>query len=217
MNTITTSTIREFLVAVADAMEFQKSYLIELDSAMGDGDLGLTMTKAFSGAVTAVGDLSESDSDSGKVLITAGMAMAKAAPSTMGTLMATGFMRAGKALRGKETLDASDIALLFRAFADGLRDRGKAVPGEKTVLDVIEPVALKAEALCSTVSDIASLASTLEEEAESAYVKSKDMVAKHGRQAYYGEKSRGMIDPGATVALELVRAFRKTLSDRHER
>ena len=105
-----------------------KEYLIELDSVMGDSDLGLTMAAAFS----ALDDFVSSweDADIGSMLMKGGMAMSKAAPSTMGTLMATGFMRGGKALRGSEVIALPELTDFWKAFVGGLMDRGKAKPGK---------------------------------------------------------------------------------------
>ena len=79
-----------------------RNFLVELDGRMGDGDLGLTMSKAFTVACDELMDTQETEP--GKIFMKAGMLMAKAAPSTMGTLMGTGFMRGGKAIAGKSEI-----------------------------------------------------------------------------------------------------------------
>ncbi len=71
----------------------------------------------------------------------AGMLMAKAAPSTMGTLMGTGFMRGGKAVSGTDEISTTDLAEFFQAFVTGIMERGKAKPGEKTIIDSLKPAA----------------------------------------------------------------------------
>lgn len=127
------------LHAIRLLMEENQDVLIAIDSAMGDGDLGLTMTKAFRTADEQM--TASEESDIGRFFAQAGMIMAKAAPSTMGTLVATGFMRGGKAVRDTSVMSPADLALFFRAFSDGIMERGKTQPGNKTIVDVTDPVA----------------------------------------------------------------------------
>ena len=181
----------------------QKDFLVELDGKMGDGDLGLTMSKAF----TAAGDelLDTAETDIGKIFMKAGMQMAKAAPSTMGTLMGTGFMRGGKAIAGKGELTTADLADFFQAFVAGIMERGKARPGEKTIIDSLKPAAdtltqLNAEHLDRALPAALSAA-------EKGLEATKDMIAQHGRIAYYKEQSKGHQDPGATAGVILIKGF----------
>lgn len=194
-------TAKAGIAAIRERMDAHKDELIELDSKIGDGDLGLTMKRAFVAAHDAVAEFDEDDV--GKLLMRAGMAMAKAAPSTMGTLVATGFMRGGKAVSGKSVLDSSDLAAFFRAFADGLTERGKAAPGEKTVIDVFEPVATELEKR----SDAPDLARRAIEAARSGLAASTQMMAQHGKAAVFREKTVGLQDPGATAGVLIVEGF----------
>ncbi|MBQ1762507.1 MAG: DAK2 domain-containing protein, partial [Aquincola sp.] len=117
----------------------QREALIALDGKVGDSDLGITMSKGFIAAHEAVlAQLATAGTDGiGKPLQMAGMAIAKAAPSTMGTLTATGFMRGGKALLAAETIGTAELAAFWRAYHDGVVERGKAKPGDKTLVDVL--------------------------------------------------------------------------------
>lgn len=184
-------------------MEEQAQHLTELDAAMGDGDLGLTMPRGFKAAYEEVAGSDETDI--GKILMRAGMAMARAAPSTMGTLIATGFMRGGKAVAGSDELTTEGLAAFFHAFVGGIMERGKAQPGEKTIIDVLRPAA---DAL--TAAGAADLAPALAQAlaaAQAGLEATKEMVARHGRGAYYGEQSRGKQDPGATVGVLVLKGF----------
>jgi dihydroxyacetone kinase-like protein len=179
-----------------------RDYLIELDSVMGDGDLGLTMAAIFK-----AGDefaQSYTDDDIGSMLMKGGMVMAKAAPSTMGTLMATGFMRGGKALRDKTEVSLNDMALFWRTFTDGIAERGKSKVGEKTILDSLDPAAT---ALENSQAPLKEAFIAAKEAANKGVEATKDMVAQHGRAAYYQEKSRTVQDPGATVGALIVAVF----------
>lgn len=184
-------------------IEENHQYLIELDSLMGDGDLGLTMKKAF---VTADDELQEIDeSDCGKIFMRAGMIMAKAAPSTMGTLVATGFMRGGKAVAGESELDAASLADFFSAFVDGIMERGKSAPGEKTIVDVMKPAAdAVVEHKDKTVDEALRAALTA---AEKGLEATKEMAPKHGKIYYHQEEAKGRPDPGGTAGVYIIRGF----------
>jgi len=205
METLTANEIRTIIEGIRQTMEEKKGELIELDSAMGDGDLGLSMTAAFN---TATKELSASDeTDAGKVFARAGMAIAKGAPSTLGTLIATGFMRGGKALGQKTDVGLEELAQFFKSFVQGLMERGKAKPGEKTILDSLHPAARALESAAGQKLSLAEGVTLAYQAALDGLEETKKMKAEHGRAAYYGEKSIGKQDPGATVGMLLVKAF----------
>ena len=179
----------------AKIMSDNRNYLIRLDSVVGDGDLGLTMSDGFRVAYKSV---SESDeTDIGKLLYYAGKTMSQAVPSTMGTLMASGLMQAGKALKGKELLEPIDIVELFQEYLIGVENRGKAKLGEKTFVDGFDPAvkalreAIKSGVLISEAASKAKIAS------EEGFKNTTNMIAIHGRAASRGEASRTLEDPGA--------------------
>jgi dihydroxyacetone kinase-like protein len=180
-----------------------RDYLVELDARMGDGDLGLTMSKAFTAVYDELRDTAETDI--GKVLMKAGMLMAKAAPSTMGTLMGTGFMRGGKAVSGKDEISTADLAEFFQAFVTGIMERGKAKPGEKTIIDSLKPAADTLKELKG--EDVVKALQEALRSSENGLESTKNMVAQHGRIAYYKEQSKGQIDPGATAGVILIKGF----------
>jgi len=194
--------LREVFVA-------QRDFLIDLDGKVGDSDLGLTMNKAFSAASESVAtNVAE---PIGRTLQLAGMAMAKAAPSTMGTLMATGFMRAGKALESAPAIGTAEMALFWSAFLAGVAERGKAKPGEKTVIDVLAPLAASlAASLADSLGGQATLPDALKKAAQAAAAgleATKGMVAQHGKAACFQEKTLGLQDAGATVAFLIAETF----------
>ena len=186
--------LKGLLAAWAALMNEKKEWLIELDSVVGDSDLGLTMSDGFAAAAEAVsaGDVT----DVGKLAYQAGKAMATAVPSTMGTLMASGLMNAGKQLKGQEEAADTDF---FEVWYDGVQNRGKAQPGEKTFLDGMLP-AVQALKAGKTPAETAELA-------WSAFEGTKGMLAKHGRMAIRGEASRELLDPGAAVAALLMKGY----------
>ncbi len=189
----------------ADVMKQNRDYLIDLDSVVGDGDLGLTMSDGFLVASEAV--KSSEETDIGKLSYLAGKAMSTAVPSTMGTLMASGFMSAGKALKGVAELDMSGVCLFFEAYLEGVRSRGKAELGEKTFLDALHPAVLQLKADEAANISVSEAASNAAAAAHAAFMATKGMPAKHGRAAAHGEKSRELLDPGAAVADLIMKGY----------
>jgi dihydroxyacetone kinase-like protein len=205
MASIGLSELQGIISRVRGIMEEQRDYLIKIDGEMGDGDLGITMTKAFTAADEFLA--SQDEGDLGKSLMQMGMQMNKAAPSTMGTLLATGFMRAGKALTGKSEVTVGDLAEAFDAFVTGLMERGKAQPGDKTIIDVLKPAA-EALTAAGDAAPADAFAAAYEAAAE-GLEKTKDMKAQHGRVAYYQEKAIGKPDPGGTAVLYIMQGFKE--------
>ncbi len=199
----------KFLEETAKIMNQNREYLIELDSVVGDGDLGLTMGDGYQAAYDAVKDSGETDA--GKLLYNAGKAMSIKVPSTMGTLMASGFMQAGKRLKGKKELTNEDIVQVFMEYEAGVINRGKAEIGDKTFLDGLDPAV---KALAEEIGKGRTLQEAAEAAvaaAESGFENTATMVAVHGRAATRGEASRALKDPGAAVALLFLQAFSNTV------
>lgn len=199
--------IKNFLRVTAEEMMQQKDDLIEKDSVVGDGDLGLTMSDGFAAAYNAIKDSDEKDC--GKALYFAGKAMGLAVPSTMGTLMASGFMQSGKILKGITDLSRENIIGIFTAYLAGVIHLGKAQPGEKTFVDGLVPaVEVLSKTSDKSLKQSAKLAA---DAAMQGYLSTKGMLAVHGRAAARGEASRDLLDPGAYVAALIMKAFYNSL------
>jgi len=202
---ITHLEFKQLLNAWAEVMLQHKDYLIDLDSIVGDADLGLTMSEGFAASFHAVEDLDETDI--GKLSYFAGKAMSRAVPSSMGTLMSQGFMSAGKALRGTDKLDEQGIAEFFEAYFDGVKNLGHAELGEKTFLDgMIGSLEILKEG-AETGRSLKESAPLIIAAAENDLEKTTTMIAKHGRAAARGEASRKLVDPGAAVAKLMLTSF----------
>lgn len=194
-----------------DVFAQQREFLIALDGKVGDSDLGITMAKSFAAAADAV-TAEGAQAGMPKLLRTAGAIMAKTAPSTMGTLTATGFLRGSKALENVEAMGTRELAAFWRAFANGVAERGKAKVGDKTILDVLDPIArtLETQAEAGAAPGPALAAAT--QAAEQALEATKTMVAQHGKAAAFAQKSLGLQDAGATVAVFLIRTMRDAVA-----
>lgn len=182
----------------------QREFLIALDGKVGDSDLGITMSKAFAAAAEAL-EAEGAEAGIAKLLRSAGATMARTAPSTMGTLTATGFLRASKAVEGKDDLGTAELAAFWRAYRDGVAERGKAKVGDKTLLDVLDPIAVTLEAQAASNAALSDALAATSQAAEQALEATKSMLAQHGKAAAFQQKTVGLQDAGATVGYFLIR------------
>ena len=206
---ITREDIVRFIKKASEEMDANKDYLIELDAASGDGDLGMTMSKGFQAGAEAGEAFGEDDL--GKMIFKIGSAIAAKVPSTMGTLMGSGFVEAGKALKGKKSLGAEDFVSFCQAYYHGVQKRGKASPGDRTVLDALKPAAdAAAEAAAAGTDDPKELARIAYEAALSGVEATKSMAPVHGKAYVHREKLAGVPDQGAIVGSLLYKAWAET-------
>jgi len=189
---------------VCNAFNAQHGHLTELDQAMGDGDLGITATK-IAGALKEFIKTDPGD-DLGKWLSGAGMAVNKAASSTMGTLLATALMRAGKEARGMSQLTPNVLVAMLSAADQGIMERGKAKPGEKTLVDALHPAA---EAFAAAIREGAGLKEAglrMLAAAEAGRDRVTPLKSSTGRASWVGERTIGLVDPGCEAMVILLHA-----------
>jgi phosphoenolpyruvate---glycerone phosphotransferase subunit DhaL len=180
--------------------------LNDLDAAMGDGDSGLTAEKGATGLRNYLAANSPT-ADLGKWLAQAGMAYNKAAPSTMGALIATAFMRAGKEVMGKAELENADLAKMFLTASLGIQERGKAKPGDKTIVDAWHPATeafQKAIAEGSSLQDAGHAALEAARRGRDAAIPLRSQV---GRANWVGERTEGKADPGTVLFVGALEAI----------
>lgn len=181
------------------AMEREAPALNEIDGALGDGDLGITMTRGMQ-AVQA--GAAEMPADLGQALLRCAQAFTKTSGSSYGTLFATGLMAGAKALKGRESVEAWEISGLIAAARDAMQARGKAELGGKTVLDSLDAMA-RATAGLSEPQEVARAARDAAREAMEVL---RDKPATVGRARIFAEKSRTMLDPGMLAMTRIVEA-----------
>lgn len=189
--------INVMLEEISNVMTEHREYLIDIDNLLGDGDLGLTMSDGFLAAYESLDD----EVDLGKKFFKAGKSMMNKVPSTMGTLMGRGLMEAGKALRGEEQLTEENIAIFLEAYFRGVQQLGKAEVGEKTFLDGFYPGLVNFKENLNIDKTLKEKLDEAAAAAEEGFENTKNLLAKHGRAAFHGEKSKEYKDPGAAVAM----------------
>lgn len=200
--------IYECISRIAARIIDNKEYLTELDREIGDADHGVNMARGFQAVLEKVPQDSD---DVGAVLKKTGMTLLSTVGGASGPLYGTAFMEAGKAVAGKERLEAADVPAILDAAIAGIQKRGKAVQGEKTMLDALIPA-------LETYREKLESGSALSEAMDAACAAARDGVeftktirATKGRASYLGDRSIGHQDPGATSATLIMEAVRDFL------
>ncbi len=207
MTVINAGDLKGLFESVAFVMAEKAEELCEMDARMGDGDLGLTMKKGF-GALPEVFDQLE-EADIGKRLMKAGMKMASVAPSTMGTLMASGIMAGGKAIVGKPYMDAAAFCAYLEGFCRGIMNRGKCRQGDRTVLDAVGSAADKAsQALrADPALTLEAAAKIALKGAEEGAQETRRMAPKFGKAAIHKKAAEGTADQGACAGMYMMKGY----------
>ncbi len=198
--------IRAFAAAVAD----NKEYLTELDSAIGDADHGINMNRGMQAVLGKIDGMSADDV--GALLRTVGMTLVSTVGGAGGPLYGTLFLQMGTAAAGRPELSADDWAAALAAGVAGVRSRGKAELGDKTMVDALVPAV---EALRAALAEGADFDDALRRSAQAAEEGMKatiPLVARKGRASYLGDRSAHHQDPGATSSWLLVHAAAETFA-----
>ena len=177
--------------------------LTELDTAIGDGDHGTNMVRGFAAVQKKLAG--QRAGDIAALFKQVGMTLLSSVGGASGPLYGGFFLELGKQAAGKETLRQSDVIQMFEGGLRDVQRRGKAEPGDKTMVDSLAP----AVAAMRDESN-RDLSSTLKRASEAARVGVESTIplqARKGRASYLGERSIGHQDPGATSCLLLLQAL----------
>lgn len=187
-----------------------RQMLGQLDGAIGDADHGNSMAEGFAAVVRALA--STDGVAAGDLFSIAADSFLDAVGATTGPLYASAFLAAGDRYRGRQMLDAADIAGLIPAFASGIAMRGKASAGDKTMLDAWGPAARAVtDAQAAGAAPLAALDAALLA-AEEGRDATRAMIASVGRASRLGQRSLGHVDPGAASAVIIIAAIRDGLA-----
>ncbi len=181
-----------------------KQRLTELDSAIGDADHGINMDRGFTAVSSALA--SNAAPDIQTLLQTVATVLIRNVGGASGPLYGTFFLRASAACAGKVELDAAGVVSLFRAGVEGVRQRGKAEPGDKTMVDALEPALAAMQTALAGNGSLEAILAAGATAAEEGMRSTIPMQARKGRASYLGPRSIGHQDPGATSSWLLIRA-----------
>ncbi len=188
----------------ARKMSEHRVELIELDRAIGDSDHGENMDRGFQAVLEKIAEAAPDTP--GAALKLAAMALMSKVGGAAGPLYGTAYLRASTALGTLEDLDAAALAAALEAARDGIVARGKAEPGDKTMVDAWTPAVEAANEAAALGADAVAVLAAAAEAAEVGAVTTDPLVARKGRASYLGERSAGHRDPGAASTALLLRA-----------
>jgi dihydroxyacetone kinase-like protein len=197
---------------ICENIEKNKDYFSELDRAIGDGDHGVTMSIGWTAVKEKLSEFSD-DITFDKICIQIASSFLNAVGASAGPLYATALMRGGAKLKGLKSVNSSQMADFFEAAANGIKERGKAELGDKTMLDVWLPVSEVMKINVEQNEDIIEILLKGSLIADQAMKSTKDMLSKKGRSSKLGERSKGHIDPGAASSEMIIRTFYETTKD----
>lgn len=206
--TISQADVLAWITAYAGVIAQNKDYLTELDAAIGDADHGANMHRGFQ---AVMGKMSEiEDKDIGTILKTVGMTLLSTVGGAGGPLYGTLFLQAGIKSAGKMELTLEDWAAMLDAAVSGVIMRGKAQPGDKTMIDALIPAVEALKRALENGLDPQAALQTCAKAAEQGMKDTIPLVARKGRASYLGERSAGHQDPGATSSYLLLQAAADT-------
>ena len=195
-----------FKTIAAEVMP-QADVLRDLDAKIGDGDLGITITRGMSAVIEGLDDLEGTPVSN--QLARSGMTFNRAAAGTFGILFASAMMRGGAVVKDREDVGSTDVVPIARAALQGLMDRGKAKLGDKTMLDALAPAIEAFDEVQQAGKSLADATDAAVAACEVATEATIEMQSKVSRAGWLGERSIGVQDPGATAVLFMLRATQK--------
>jgi dihydroxyacetone kinase-like protein len=196
----------ELSKAIRSTMVEVKQYadeLRDLDTALGDGDLGITVSRGADAIVEAL-EAAADDLPPEEIIRTCAKAFANANPSTMAALVAGALLAGSRLWANASTLTTANASAFAGAAADSISKRGKSVVGDKTILDALVPVS---EALGTSSSASEALDRAIAA-AERAIAETTSMQSRRGRASWLQERSIGLQDPGATALLRFLESWK---------
>jgi dihydroxyacetone kinase-like protein len=200
--------VKEIIGGVISAVENNSGWLSEIDGAIGDGDHGVNMSKGFRMVRDKIGDYSGSLSEALKM---SGMTLMENIGGAMGPIYGTFFIRMGKAVKDKEIIEGSDILNMLDSALEGVKKRGGAEAGDKTLVDALEPAKKAYETAFKKGAGVRESIENMIEGAKTGMEYTKELVAKKGRSSRLGERSKGTIDAGSASCYIILKSLFESL------
>ena len=195
---------RPILLAMVKTIQEHKQYLGDVDGLIGDGDHGMNMNKGFTMYGEQLGEEETSFSDG---LFDLGTVLLNKIGGSMGPIYGTIFMEMSDAEGDEDEITLEKFGEMLQAGLDGLYGIVDARPGDKTLVDTLYPACECIKAAAAAGKDFAAALDEMKEKAEAGKESTKDLVAKYGRAARLGERSRGVLDAGATSCCLILQAM----------
>lgn len=201
----------QIIYRIADSIQENKTYLTELDSAIGDADHGINMNKGFKAVREKLKTVE--DKDCGTILKTVAMTLISTVGGASGPLYGTAFLKASSVINGKMEINSEDAIKIFEEGIKGIKARGKAQKGEKTMLDALIPAFEAFKESLNNGSTMLVAAEKAQAAAKDGVEYTKGIIATKGRASYLGERSKGHQDPGATSSYLMLKVVADVLKE----
>jgi dihydroxyacetone kinase-like protein len=198
-----------FLEGVAAQIKAHRDELTPLDSPIGDAEHGINLDRGFTAVLGKLPTVA--DKDIGTILKTTGMTLVSTVGGASGPLYGTAFIRAGMALADRYELTEGEMVAALEAALEGIIARGKANPGDKTMVDAIKPGVDALKAAIASGDDFRAAAQKAVAATEAGMKSTIPMLALKGRASYLGERSIGHQDPGATSAFYIAQVMLESI------
>lgn len=197
--------VKKAILRVTDRLEEIRDELTEIDSRLGDGDMGISMAKGAAAVRDVCGSFR---GDSIKTLLMqCASALNKAAPSTMGTLLSGALLALAKYAADKRALEDKDLAYIVKVMADAISARGRAQVGDKTILDAMIPYAETMTAVWEEEKNLSAAHKRALKAAQEGLESTKGMRAKTGRASWLGDRNSEFPDGGALMFCRIMEVF----------
>jgi dihydroxyacetone kinase-like protein len=193
--------LEQVVRTVSETCVANEQYFGELDSVVGDGDFGFSLARGFENVLAGWDDYDRTDA--GTFLRKVAVTMSGRIGGTSGPIWGTAFLRAAGVVKDKQDVSGADVVAMLRAAVEGIKARGGADLGEKTLLDALVPMTDAIEQQLDAGAAPAEVAKAAAEAARAAAEATRPMQARRGRASYTGERSIGSLDPGAVAVAVL--------------
>jgi phosphoenolpyruvate---glycerone phosphotransferase subunit DhaL len=203
-------TVTAWMSEIAASVRAERDYLVQLDAAIGDGDHGINMTRGFDAVTLALS--TEPDGTPGKLLVLSGKTLVSTVGGASGPLWGSALRKAGRSLGDDPTFDLAQLVDAMAAALASIQDLGAAVPGDKTMVDALDPAVNAMRGGLARGASSGEMLRSAAEAAEAGMRATIPMQARKGRASYLGERSIGHQDPGATSTAMIIRALERTVA-----
>lgn len=196
--------VKKIFVQLAETFNREKDFLNDLDSKIGDGDHGLSMSRGFNAVIKTIEkspELTISD-----MLTKGGMQFNEVTGSTIGILIFSAMRAAGLAVKDKETLNLKDLQNMLQASIEAIKKRGKALKGQKTILDSLIPSLEYLEKQKSKIDESLIIKGTIKKAFDGAE-STKNIESQIGRAKWFRDRSVGVMDPGAYTGYLIIKTI----------
>jgi dihydroxyacetone kinase-like protein len=207
---LTRAELERWIIDFGQRIIDQHEALSDLDAASGDADHGSNMERGLSSLLGVMGGWDTTERP-GDFLKEVGMHIVGSVGGSSGALYGTMFLRMARAVGEAPTVTNELLVAAFEGAAQGIIDRGKVKPGDKTMLDALAPAVetLRQELASGAQRSSALLAAAAA--ADAGRDATADMVARRGKSSYARERSRGFVDPGSASVALLIHAAAQSL------